>query len=302
MKSLAFVRALIGMSCVLGLSAVPMPAQAVAQTKDSAKPDAKLKTQPSTGKSGVIFRCDFDAHPAGPYRMEDFRKDWNKPRGGGGIAEGRATLVEGSEAYKGRSLRVLYPKGAVGPMDAGAQWRLTFDRGYNELYLAYRVKFDKDFNFVKGGKIPGLVGGKANSGGHPPDGTDGWSARMMWGRDGRVVQYVYHPDQKGKYGESLHYDIGGRRQFKPGVWHAVEHRIVMNTPGKHDGVIQAWFDGTLALDKRDLRFRDVDTFAIDQFAFSTFFGGDNATWAPVKDEAIYFDDFVISTEPIRLGE
>jgi hypothetical protein len=40
---------------------------------------------------------------------------------------------------------------------------------------------------------------------------------------------------------------------------------------------------------------DVDTFAIDAFAFSTFFGGSDPSWAPQQDEHISFDLFVITT-------
>jgi hypothetical protein len=40
------------------------------------------------------------------------------------------------------------------------------------------------------------------------------------------------------------------------------------------------------------------TYSIDALYFSTFFGGDDATWAPTKDETVDFDDFVICTGPI----
>ena len=86
--------------------------------------------------------------------------------------------------------------------------------------------------------------------------------------------------------------------FAAGTYHLVEHRIVMNTPGQHDGIVQGWFDGELALDRTDVRFRDVDTLAIDAFYFSTFFGGSDATWAPPADTYVYFDEFIISTAPI----
>ena len=47
------------------------------------------------------------------------------------------------------------------------------------------------------------------------------------------------------------------------------------------------------------RFRDIDTFAIDGFWLATFFGGGDDTWNATKDEYLYFDDFVISTERIE---
>lgn len=67
----------------------------------------------------------------------------------------------------------------------------------------------------------------------------------------------------------------------------------------NDGVLQTWFDGEQVVDLDDLRFRDVDSFAIDRFYISTFFGGGDATWAPTKDEYITFDDFIVSTTRIR---
>ena len=33
------------------------------------------------------------------------------------------------------------------------------------------------------------------------------------------------------------------------------------------------------------------SFGIDQFKFTTFFGGNDETWAPKKDERLYFKDF-----------
>mmetsp|Transcript_118361 Transcript_118361/g.221165 ORF Transcript_118361/g.221165 Transcript_118361/m.221165 type:complete len:126 (+) Transcript_118361:1-378(+) len=123
---------------------------------------------------------------------------------------------------------------------------------------------------------------------------------MMWRTDGKVVQYVYHPDQKGKSGDDLPWEFGalGQRQFLPGTWHQVEHCIIMNTPGQKDGKIEGWFDGNLALRQEGLRFRDVDTLAIDALYFSTFFGGSSPDWAATKDERVVFDEFVVSTLPI----
>ena len=67
--------------------------------------------------------------------------------------------------------------------------------GYDDLYCSYYVRFAPGFDYVKGGELPGLAGGAANTGGNKPTGRDGWSARMMWRTGGEVVQYVYHVDQ-----------------------------------------------------------------------------------------------------------
>jgi hypothetical protein len=73
--------------------------------------------------------------------------------------------------------------------------------------------------------------------------------------------------------------------------------VRMNTPTRRDGIVQAWLDGRPVLDRHTLRFRDVGTFGIDQFHFSTFFGGSTADMAASRDDTVDFADFVISTTP-----
>ncbi len=186
----------------------------------------------------------------------------------------------------------------MGPSEGGAQWKLLLDASYEQLFVSYWIRFDDDFDFVKGGKLPGLMGGTANTGGDKPNGTDGFTARMMWRTDGKKVQYVYHPDQPNSYGEDFEWNEGGQRYFVPGQWHHVEHRVVINTPGQYDGIVEGWFDGELALHIDDLRFCTTDAFSIDGLYFSTFFGGSGSDWAPSKDETVDFDGFIISSAPI----
>jgi hypothetical protein len=212
-----------------------------------------------------------------------------------GLAEGRAEIIA-TEA--GRALRIRYPQGSVGPEKGGAQFFVALPGGHDELYCAYRVRFAPGFDFVRGGKLPGLVGGSHPTGGHPAD--DGFSARSMWRAGGAVVQYVYYPRQTTTYGVDRPYLLAGApARFSPGAWHRVEHRVVMNTPGRADGILQAWIDGRPALDERDRVWRLDDSVHVDALYFSTFFGGNDPSWGAAKDETIDFDDFVVSTGPIR---
>jgi hypothetical protein len=249
--------------------------------------------------SAPILSVDFDQTPLGTYTQESFNSDWPGGAWGTGLGSGRGQIVEGAEAYSGRSLRVRYPSGTFGPQSQAVQFHVKLPKSFDQLYVAYRVKFGAGFNFVKGGKIPGLCGGGCNTGGNKPTGSDGWSARMMWRTSGGAVQYVYHADQPTIYGEDFAWMLGTSPvKFAPGTWHQVEHRIVINTPGVKDGVIQGWFDGVLALDRKDVRFRTVSSFSIDAFRFETFFGGGDSSWAATKDEFAYFDDFVVAEGPI----
>lgn len=242
---------------------------------------------------------NFDrTYASSAYDDDELDIDFNTPPWENGVDEGRVSIVSGADAFAGNSLAVSFPTGTVGPSGSnsgGAQWRWEFDQTATEMTLSYRVRFGPGFDFVKGGKLPGLVGG-ANP---TNDGGPGWSARMMWREDGRVIQYVY--DQDASRDRDFDYQIDGQDVFfTADQWHEVKHRIVLNTPGQDNGVIQAWFDGQLALDVNDVRFRDPSgdggaSTEIDAMFFSTFFGGNDSTWAATADETIFFDEFNVTT-------
>lgn len=272
---------------------------------------ALLPTEVYAGQpESALFRNDFEHRDPGGYGAEMLAADWGDPPWSNGIGEGRTSIVRTEDG--GKALEVFYPKGGVGPggeTGGGAQWKMPLDRSYDELYLQYRLWFAPGFDFAWGGKLPGLAGGQANTGGNKPDGTDGWSARIMWNSDGiggtvrdrrhaQLSQYVYHAGQPGRYAESLRYDdlpTGRWPVIESGRWYTVTTRVRMNTPGEADGVVQSWLDDELVLDARALRFRAVPDFAIDQLLFSTFFGGATPEWAPTRDERVRFDDFLIGT-------
>lgn len=248
-----------------------------------------------------LLGVDFDSEPAGGYTLAQCKKAWPGVTWEDGLAEGRGTVVEGDSAL-GKSLRVDYPAGSYGPALGGAQWRTFLPQKRDTVTVSYRVRFGSDFDFVKGGKLPGLCGSKCNTGGNVPTDTDGWSARLMWRDiDGKVVQYLYHPGQSGTYGADLSWKVDGKPcLFVPGTWHEVRTRIILNTPRRNgqpalaDSRITSWFDGKLALDTTGFKLRGEDTMHIDQFYFSTFHGGSDASWAPSRSVSALFDDFEIA--------
>lgn len=117
---------------------------------------------------------------------------------------------------------------------------------------------------------------------------------MTWDKNGAIAQHVYHPEQTDFYGEIYPWHT----LFRTNTWHHIEHRVVMNTPGQHNGILQTWLDGTLALNLQNLRYRDTEALGIDTFYFTTFFGDDGPSTGPSKDETITFDTLMIATSPI----
>lgn len=199
-----------------------------------------------------------------------------------------------------RVLRVRYPAGSASPAVTrqtgaplgGAQFYANLGLApQNRLRLSYYLRFSENFDFVKGGKLPGLFGGEGASGGDNPDGTNGFSTRLMWRRQGDGEVYAYLPTAREEYGTS----IGrGSWRFRPGVWHHIEQEVTLNRPGSANGRVRVWFDGTLVLNQGGLRFRTVDRLQINGLFFSTFFGGNDPSWATPQDVYIDFADFSVS--------
>lgn len=196
-------------------------------------------------------------------------------------------------------LRVYYPAGSASPSVSrrqgvplgGGQFYADLNLpAQTALRLSYAVRFSEDFDFVKGGKLPGLYGGMGNSGGDIPDGADGFSTRLMWRREGAGELYAYLPTSEG-YGTSI---ARGAWTFRPGIWHQVEQEITLNQPDQADGRARVWVDGELVIDQGGLQFRTVEDLKIDGLFFSTFFGGGDASWSTPKDVYVDFADFSVS--------
>ena len=90
---------------------------------------------------------------------------------------------------------------------------------------------------------------------------------------------------------NTHYD--DRVYITPDTWHILKTYVKMNTPEQKDGKIISWFNG-IEVVNIDIMFRKDLSFGIDQFKFTTFFGGNDESWAPTKDEKMYFKDFVFT--------
>src|SRR5688500_8318108 len=208
-----------------------------------------------------LYDVSFDALPQGAYTTEALSVDWPGVFAYTGL-ERVHVVAEG----KNRVLAVDYPKGSVGPGTGGAIWVVKFPAGYEEMYVRYRIKFPAGFEPVRGGKLPGLAGGQGNTGGVRSTGSGGWSARGMWVQGGRLIQFVFQKNQPTDFGQSFRWKESNEPStLVPNRWHTMQHRIVMNTPGVADGIVQAWQDGQMVLDARDLHFRDIERLKIDLF-------------------------------------
>jgi hypothetical protein len=153
------------------------------------------------------------------------------------------------------------------------------------------MKLDSKFEFVKGGKLHGLGGGTGTTGGDDIT-PDGWSVRMMWRANGVPELYIYHQDRKDEYGDRFPVTTGFK--FGKDTWYRIDIQVGINSAvGSKDGSAVLFIDGVRQVEAKNLNLTGIQSVQIDQFQFSTFYGGSDRSWSPSKTQYIYFDNFVV---------
>ncbi|MCU0431341.1 MAG: polysaccharide lyase [Cytophagaceae bacterium] len=195
------------------------------------------------------------------------------------------------------SLRVSYPSGQFGPSNTGAQAPLQLTPA-NQYYISYWFRFSDNFSFGttnEGGKLPGLAGGGNCSGCNNCTGSNGFTARLMWRANGRLVLYLYHLDKiNPPCGDDYTLKPGGIDFYaSKGQWVHIIERVKVNTGTNHDGEVEIWVNQQPALLKTGIQFVSNGD-KVDNFYFSTFHGGNSAGWAPTVNSFIWFDDVKVS--------
>ncbi len=205
------------------------------------------------------------------------------------------------------ALRAQYTKNAASARTGGFIFDSSFD-GAEEATLQYRVKFDKNFTWATGGKLPGLGGASTSTGGIPAGCTtnqsvnnNAFSCRLMWRRNRDhtqppyIIVYPYLPNRDTRCGGNITFI----RNIKKDKWYTIKQYIKLNTPGRKNGVLKMYVDGELKLEKNDVEYRlpGKGNVKINSLVMHTYRGG-NATdpvwWSPNTDYA-YFDDVKVWT-------
>lgn len=186
--------------------------------------------------------------------------------------------------------------------------------------LSYQVRFPDDFEWKKGGKLPGVCWGDSSwscATGSNWSKTAG-SFRVMWRENGQAIGYAYlavtgsgssagnqamkigHGDEftksvrlnnNNKSGLDIWHNHGTPLQFKKG-WNTVSMRLEMNTPGTANGVIALTINGTTNTVK-DAILRTSDAVKFNNANIVAFRGGNGSDWEGDRDTHLDFKDFTI---------
>ena len=165
----------------------------------------------------------------------------------------------------------------------------------DEYWFTYWLRLKPGWIEGWGGKLPGLAGGTATSGGADIT-PNGWSDRVMWGemRDG-LREYRYEQDRKSSFGDW--YPFAGDRFLDVGKWHRMTQWVVINRPNKQDGQVKWWLNDELVLHETKIRWRgDVseNKARVDRVRMTIFLGGGSQQWAVDKETSIEFSDFYVT--------
>ena len=211
-----------------------------------------------------------------------------------------AKIIQVIQGYE-----VTYPAGRIGGASPqGLPSNYVKIPPAKEYYLDYQVMFMSDFEWVKGGKLPGLVGGSHTSGCNSIV-PDGWSARFMWVGGGRGEVYLYNQDRSNRCGDNYGFSSG---TFVKSRWHRISEHVVINSPGQNNGLVEAWLDGKKVntLNNVQLRGRVAENVAlVDWVSLQTFYGGSTNDWAPPRNTHARFagyyvrDDLPDFTQPFE---
>jgi len=206
-------------------------------------------------------------------------------------------------------LSVTYPADTFNS-SGGAQFSNFFNTTatggtYQSMLLTYELAFGDNYNFVKGGKLPGLRGGPATSacgsGGKQPDGTDCFSTRLMWRTNGLGEVYAYIPTPNNicassnficnsdSFGDSI---SRGVISFTPGEWTRITLLVQLNDPKYANGRLMLYFNDLLAINQENIYYRSSTAISsVQGLFFSTFFGGNDDSWATPTTQNTYFRNF-----------
>jgi hypothetical protein len=181
----------------------------------------------------------------------------------------------------------------------GLRFNVDLEDG-EEYELSFKVKFDKNFQFSRGGKIgPGLVFGKGSSGCVNAGKVDGASVRFMWyssdggfskeGNDVFFQPYLYFVDQDDKCGETYSKKSVKLQTEK---WYKLYMKVKSNTESNKNGAVILKVDNDVLYQNDAFRWTTVNTTdrLVNRMSFNLFRGGSSDNWAASNDGFVSFDD------------
>lgn len=128
--------------------------------------------------------------------------------------------------------------------------------------LSYSVRVPQDFKPAGGGRLPSLVGAPSDTAGE----LRTIAANLVWSADGTLLMDVKSepPGDGVVQATNVLSDV----KLQPGRWMRIDQEVVLNTPGKPDGAVRLWVDGSLRLKSKGIVIRRNPKTLLDSVAIT----------------------------------
>ncbi len=218
----------------------------------------------------------------------------------------RAQILPSDNPHFPRMVRVSLPAGSIntenqvyndGNTYGGTQLFLAMTgRPTYEMYLRYYIKLPHDFDFNKGGKLPGFYGViyKKESDERSDTDRNGFASRFGWRKEGEGIVYsnTARPDHP--------LDISGKKTWtwELDKWICVEQGVRLNFENFSQGLLAVWINNKEVFKEHGYNPRISDKLRIGGIMFSVVYGGGDRSFAPETDTSIDLAGFAIGAQRV----
>jgi len=182
---------------------------------------------------------------------------------------------------------------------------ITENVTYDELYGSVNLYYPANTEWVKGAKMP-IFGFTSENylGRNPVENDEGWKINWMTQNNDNILCYSrffnnpsssswghYVPNEPDQWGMDNDYSI------TLGAWTNYTTRFGMNTDASGYEIMELFIDGVLKYQSSqtsvDWEMAKQVGMGVKYFWLNYFYGGNDATYFPEKDEYVYIDDIAV---------
>lgn len=182
----------------------------------------------------------------------------------------------------------------------------------DRIYIRFDVQYDAAYDNSGGSHGPILGGsddppwGMFGTAGIHPNGSDffvlNFEPMGTVGDDGELGFYAYfvnmQPDGNGDYWGNVFSSTRGSAAITPGAWQCAEYSLTLNDPGSQNGSADFWMEGVHQGTFANIEWRTDPNLRISTFALDSYNHMNNGPIPAGSPNRVYYDNFVMSTEPV----
>ncbi len=182
----------------------------------------------------------------------------------------------------------------------------------DRIHIRFDVQYDAAYD--NSGGSHGLILGGSDSppwgvfgtAGQHPNGSDYFVLNFEpWGTVGDDAAFAFYayfvnmqPDGNGNYWGNVFESTRGNAQVTPGAWQCAEYSHTLNDPGSENGSADFWVEGVHQGTYANIEWRTDPNLRITTFALDSYNHMNNGPIPASQPNRVYYDNFVISSDPV----